>query len=100
MLYLDYSCLNLSLGIFLEFFVIFRVFFVALEIYLDNTGFIFAQEKYFKKKNLLSNWAEPGGPTQLAPAHPRPRPAGQARQAHRPAMAAASQGGIAPRVPP
>jgi hypothetical protein len=32
---------------FPEIFGIFRVFFVALSIYLDNSGFIFAQEKYF-----------------------------------------------------
>jgi hypothetical protein len=43
-----------SLGIFLEFLGSFRIFSVALLIYLDISGFIFAEEKYFeeKKKNI------------------------------------------------
>jgi hypothetical protein len=75
MLYLDCSCLNLDLGIFLKFLEFFRVFFVALSIYLDNSGFIFAQEKYFGKKHFLSTWAEPVGSTRTCPARPRqPKP--------------------------
>jgi hypothetical protein len=38
---------------------------MALSIYLDISGFIFAQENISKKRKInLSNWAEPEGPTQ------------------------------------
>jgi hypothetical protein len=57
-----------SLEIFLEFFGIFRIFSVALLIYLDISGFIFAQENISKKKEknktFPSTRAEPEGPTQ------------------------------------
>jgi hypothetical protein len=74
MLYLDCSCLNLALGIFLKFFEIFRVFFVALSIYLDKSGFIFAQEKYFEKNISYLTGPSP----EARPSSPRPARAGLA----------------------
>jgi hypothetical protein len=66
-------------------FGIFRKFSVALLIYLDISGFIFAQENILNKKTFLSNWAEPMGPTQPAPAQSQAWPGpsatrGQGRQ--------------------
>jgi hypothetical protein len=63
-------------GNFPGFFGIFRIFFVALLIYLDISGFIFAQEnisKQRKEKPSYSTWAEPEGPTQSTPAQPPTR---------------------------
>jgi hypothetical protein len=52
-LYLDSSCPNVSLGIFLEFLGFFRIFSVDLLIYIDISGFIFAQENISKiRKNI------------------------------------------------
>jgi hypothetical protein len=48
MLYLDCSCLNLPLGIFLEFLEFFRIFFVAFMNYLAVSRLFFSQ-KYFLK---------------------------------------------------
>jgi hypothetical protein len=54
---------------------------VALSIYLDISGFIFAQENISKKRKInLANWAEPEGPTQL----PGPPAPAQPAVAHRP----------------
>jgi hypothetical protein len=50
-------------------FGIFRIFSVALLIYLDISGFIFAQENISKKeKHSYSTWAEPVGLTRSASA--------------------------------
>jgi hypothetical protein len=70
MLYLDCSCLNLALGIFLKFLEFFRIFFVALSIYLDISGSIFAQENISKKTKLYPSLPgraqrpDPSRPTQ------------------------------------
>jgi hypothetical protein len=65
MLYLDCSCLNLALGIFLkflEFFGYFSWLYRFIKTFLDLS----LPRKIFRKKNksILSNWAEPEGPTQ------------------------------------
>jgi hypothetical protein len=52
-------------------FGLFRIFSVALLIYLDIFGFIFAQEN-ISKKTFLSTWAEPRGPTRSASARAGP----------------------------
>jgi hypothetical protein len=51
---------------------IFRIFFVALLIYLDISGFIFAQEN-ISKKHSYSTWAEAVGSTRSASAQPQAR---------------------------
>jgi hypothetical protein len=57
-----------ALGIFLEFLGFLEYFSVALVIYLDISGFTFAQENISKenkkKKPSYSTWAEPEGSTQ------------------------------------
>jgi hypothetical protein len=99
---LDCSCLNLTLGIFLQFLEFFRVFFVALSIYLDNSGFIFAQEKYVEKNISYlpgpSPWARPAParPARVGPSLARRGPSGHRPEADRGlAMVAA----LAPRAP-
>jgi hypothetical protein len=47
------------LEIFLEFLGVFRIFSVALLIYLDISGLFFAQENISKKKQILSFWTGP-----------------------------------------
>jgi hypothetical protein len=48
-------------------FGIFRIFSVALLIYLNISEFIFAQENISKKeKTFLSSWAGPEGPTRTS----------------------------------
>jgi hypothetical protein len=51
MLYLDCSCLNLPLGIFLEFLGFFWVFSVPLNIFCDFPEFILHSEIISEKKN-------------------------------------------------
>jgi hypothetical protein len=56
-------------------FGVFRIFSVALLIYLDISGLFFAQENILKKTNLiLLDWAEPEGPTPSGPPRPSRRP--------------------------
>jgi hypothetical protein len=104
MFYLDCSCLNLSLGIFLEFlgfsdyFSCFKVFselFLELRMHWE----IFRKKK---KKTYLSDWAEPAAqPNPPAPARsgPAANPARPICQSEaEPAMVAAAPGNPAPRT--
>jgi hypothetical protein len=79
-LYLDSSCPNVSLGIFLEF-LGFSEYFSCLVSIFWNFRICFCAGKYFekKKKTFLSSWAEPVGPTQPTRAQPRARPGPSAR---------------------
>jgi hypothetical protein len=106
MLYLDFSCLNLSLGIFLEF-CDFLSIFSALNELLEFLWNSFVLKMYFrkkkkKKKTILPVWAEPVGSTRLhplrtpalRPARPtkpiwptRPWPTWPGRRRHRPGRA-------------
>jgi hypothetical protein len=92
MLYLDCSCLNLSLGIswnFCDFLGIFR----ASKHFLGISWICFCTEKYFekKRKSTLPDWAEPEArPNPLRPHRPntpaRRGPSGQRPwPGHRPA---------------
>jgi hypothetical protein len=70
MLYLDCSCLNLLLRIFLEFLEFF-VYFPCLRCIFKT----FVKTKYFLKKGgkpLLWVWVEPEGPTHTDPARSDP----------------------------
>jgi hypothetical protein len=69
--------------------MIFRVFFVPLKQFLQFLE-LFLALKINSKKNYSSGLGRAYGPTQPTRAHAGP--AGQARQAHRPAMAAAASG--------
>jgi hypothetical protein len=88
MLYLNCSCLNLALEFFLKiwnFSGIFRDF-----IDLSRYFWIYlCRGKYFEKKSILSNWAEPEGPTQIPSA--RRWPDRGPRGAHRGPAGAAAQ---------
>jgi hypothetical protein len=62
-------------GNFSGIFEIIRIFSVALLIYLDISGFIFAQENISKKekeKTFLSSWAVAEGPTHTCSSPARP----------------------------
>jgi hypothetical protein len=75
MLFLDCSCLNLSLEIFLDFcdfLSIFRAFKQFLDVFWNCFCIKNKFEKKVKEKSILSVWAEPEGPTRTDPHSPQP----------------------------
>jgi hypothetical protein len=93
---LDCSCLNLVLRIFLEF-LGFSCYFSCFKVFSGLFLELLMHWKIFRKKRkktILSDWAEPVGPTQPAPAQPAPPKPIQPQAAELLRAAAASRLGV------